>query len=134
MKVLLDEQIDFRMKATLRGFSVQTLHDVGWIGLKNGALREMLNANGFDLFITADKNLPFQQNFSKINFTLVLLDLPTLLWQHQQLFVPSITSLLKNPPSPLPIVVHIGLQGLSKGRKINALKKLLPPSDILFIT
>jgi hypothetical protein len=133
MKVLLDEQIDIRMKAALRGFPVQTLHDVGWIGLKNGALREMLNVNKFGFFITADKNLPFQQNFSKINFTLVLLDLPTLLWPHQQLFVPPITSLLKNPPAPQPKIIHIGVQGLSKGKKINALKKLLPSPDILFI-
>jgi hypothetical protein len=132
MKVLLDEQMDLRMKSALKGFPVQTLHDVGWIGLKNGALRERLNANNFDIFITADKNLPFQQNFSKINFTLVLLDLPTLLWQHQQLFVSPIASLLQKPPSPLPKVIHLSVQGVSKGKKIKALKKLA--SDILFIT
>lgn len=133
MKVLLDEQIDFRLKKLLAEFRLQTLHDTGWIGLKNGELREKPNEHGFDFFITADKNLPFQQNFSKIRFTLLLLDLPTLIWQHQELFAPSIAALLKHPPTPLPKIIHISIPGLSKGKKINSLKKLLPGQDILFI-
>ena len=70
MKLLLDEQLDVSIKPQLFGIEVFTVRDMGWLGLKNGELREKLNENDFQFFLTADKNLPFQQNFEKINFYL----------------------------------------------------------------
>ena len=70
MKLLLDEQLDVSIKPQLLGIEVFTVRDMGWLGLKNGELREKLNENDFQFFLTADKNLPFQQNFEKINFYL----------------------------------------------------------------
>lgn len=62
MKLLLDEQIDVRLKSALAELDVYTLMDMGWQGLKNGVLSEKINEGAFAFFITADKNLPFQQN------------------------------------------------------------------------
>ncbi len=88
MKVLLDEQVDVRMKSLLNDFEVYTLHDFDWLGLKNGALATQLHANDFQFLVTADKNIPFQQNLARIKFTLVLLDMPSLLWKNQLQFSP----------------------------------------------
>ncbi len=133
MNILLDEQIDVRMKAALSYFSVCTVQDKGWLGVKNGVLRERLNQEQFRFFITADKNLPFQQNLTEIEFILILLDTPTLLWQDQQLFVPKLVTLLGTPPEPPVKLVHIIVSGLSKGKKIDSLKKLLPAEELLFL-
>lgn len=133
MKLLLDEQIDVRMKPLLREFKVYTLHDFDWLGLQNGALREQVNQNGFDALVSADKNMPFQQNLSKVNFALVLLDTPSLLFANQIQFVPKLTEFFRNPPSPLPKIVHISVDGLSIGSKKSALIKLVGAEHILFV-
>ena len=78
MKLLLDEQLDINIKSQLKGIDVFSVRDMGWLGLKNGELRDKLNENNFQLFLTADKNLPFQQNFDKINFTILLFDTPAM--------------------------------------------------------
>lgn len=133
MRILLDEQIDVRLKTELSEFPVFTVQDKGWIGLKNGALRERLNQEGFDFFVTADKNLPFQQNLDSILFTIILLDAPTLVWIHQRQFIPKLTALLTHPPEPPRKLVHIAVEGLSKGRKTGPLRKLLPMDQLLFV-
>jgi hypothetical protein len=83
--------------------------------------------------ITADKNLPFQQNFQKINFSIVLIDTPTMKWAHQSLFVPKIQNLLEKLPKPLPKLICISIKGVSLDRKIKGLKTLLPIEQILFL-
>ncbi len=45
----------------------------GWDRLANGALLDAAEAEGFDLFITADKNLRYQQNLSRRKIAIVLL-------------------------------------------------------------
>ncbi|GAA4394745.1 hypothetical protein GCM10023187_00890 [Nibrella viscosa] len=59
MKLLLDEQIDVRLKTALSGLDVYTPVDLGWQGLKNGVLGRKLTEYEFAFFVTADKNLPF---------------------------------------------------------------------------
>ena len=133
MLILLDEQIDVRMKQALSDFSVFTVQDMGWLGMKNGLLREQLNQKGFHFFITADKNLPFQQNLSSITFGIILINTPTLLWAHQQQFVPALINLLSQPIEVFPKVTHISVEGLSKGKKVTALTTLLPEEELVSI-
>ena len=133
MKLLLDEQLDINIKSRLSGIEVFTLRDMGWLGLKNGELCEKLNEQDFQFFVTADKNLPFQQNFEKINFTIVLFDTPAMRWRYQKLFVAPIQSFLDNLPNPVPKLIHISITGVSLGKKQDKLKTRLPESQILFI-
>lgn len=130
MKILLDEQIHADVKKSLKTtHSIFMIDEMGWKGLQNGELREKLNENDFIFIITADKNLPFQQNFRKMNFTVILIDTPSLSRSNQLLFVPKIQNLLQNPPQPLPKLIHISM----RGKKIEGLKKLLPSEQILFL-
>ena len=85
------------------------------------------------MFLTADKNLPFQQNFDKINFTILLFDTPAMRWRYQQLFIAPIQTFLDNMPHPLPNLVHFSITEVSKGQKKEALKTRLPNNQILFL-
>ena len=72
MRVLLDECIDRKFAQELTGYEVKTVPQMGWAGTKNGKLLA-LTANNFDVFITVDRNLPFQQNLQQFDVAIVVL-------------------------------------------------------------
>ncbi len=66
MKVLLDEQLPKPLKRTLGNeHRVFMVRDVGWTGIKNGRLLKLMTENGFDVLVTNDKGLRYQQNFAQ---------------------------------------------------------------------
>jgi len=72
VKLLLDECIDWRLSRDLAAHEVKTVPQMGWSGIKNGELL-MLAENEFDVFITVDRNLSFQQNLPKFNIAVLVL-------------------------------------------------------------
>src|SRR5437868_7046607 len=64
MKILLDENLDHRLKIQIPNSF--TVFEMGWSSLKNGELLKQLAAEKFSCFVTADLNLPYQQNEKKI--------------------------------------------------------------------
>lgn len=63
MKILLDECVPWPMRKVLVAHECQTPQKAGWGGLKNGELLQ--RAEGlFDLFITSDQNIRYQQNLA----------------------------------------------------------------------
>ena len=63
----------------LTKLSITNVEDMGWRGIKNGALLDLM-AEQFQVLITADKNLPFQQNLKKRQVSAIILpanDVPT---------------------------------------------------------
>ncbi|MGS0024042.1 hypothetical protein ACUOGS_24385, partial [Escherichia coli] len=52
---------------------VFTVADMGWTGIKNGQLLQLMINNKFDAFLTFDKNLQYQQNFLKYPITVFVL-------------------------------------------------------------
>jgi hypothetical protein len=74
MKILLDENIPAKIVADFgKEFEVKTVRDMDWLGKKNGELLGLMVFNGFDFFITVDKNLKHQQNLDKFDITFFLL-------------------------------------------------------------
>lgn len=61
MRILLDESVPSRLGALLAGHAVTTVQRQGWTSVKNGKLLA-LAANQFDVLITADKGMEYQQN------------------------------------------------------------------------
>ena len=61
MKVLIDECVDWRLSRDIIGHDVKTARQMGWSTVRNGELLA-LAANQFDIFLTVDRNLSFQQN------------------------------------------------------------------------
>jgi hypothetical protein len=72
MKVLLDECIDRKLARELVGYDVKTVPQMGWAGVKNGQLLSFAEAE-FDIFITVDRNLSFQQNLPQFNIGIIVL-------------------------------------------------------------
>jgi len=63
MKVLLDECVPWPMHKFLTGHECSTAQQQGWGGIKNGDLLRLAESQ-FDLFITSDQNIRYQQNLS----------------------------------------------------------------------
>ena len=63
MKLLLDECVDWRFSRELTGHDVKTARQMGWTAIQNGELLA-LASQSFDVFITVDRNLAFQQNLT----------------------------------------------------------------------
>jgi len=74
MKILLDECINKRLKNHLTDFQVYTITELGWSGIKNGKLMTLCVENNFDILLTIDKNLRFQQNLDKYFLTIAILN------------------------------------------------------------
>lgn len=73
MKVLLDENLSPRFRAELTEHEVVTVRYAGWAGLTNGDLLRTAEEAGFDLFLTGDKNLSYQQNLQGRRLAIVVL-------------------------------------------------------------
>jgi hypothetical protein len=89
MKILLDECVTKRLKPYLSEFEVFTVSQMKWNGIKNGKLMALCIDNNFDLLLTIDKGLMFQQNLNKYNLTIVALDSLTSKIEELILFIPS---------------------------------------------
>ncbi|HEV2763401.1 MAG TPA: DUF5615 family PIN-like protein [Pyrinomonadaceae bacterium] len=72
MRLLLDECVDRRLAGDLHGHDVNTVPQMGWAGVKNGELLKLAEKE-FDVFITVDRNLSFQQNLSGFGLAILVL-------------------------------------------------------------
>lgn len=72
MRVLLDEMLPVDVAQLLPGHGVTTVKAAGFTGLKNGELLRRAAAAGYAVLITADRNLPEQQNIGASRLAVVL--------------------------------------------------------------
>jgi hypothetical protein len=72
MKIIIDECVPNLVKRELLEHEIVSVQDMGWAGVKNGQLLKLVDSK-FDVFITSDKNLRYQQNLSGMNLAIVLL-------------------------------------------------------------
>jgi predicted nuclease of predicted toxin-antitoxin system len=72
VKILLDECIDRRFAKEFTDHEVKTVPQMNWASIKNGELMELAETE-FDVFITVDRNLSFQQNLPKFNLAVLVL-------------------------------------------------------------
>jgi len=74
--LFLDECVDRRLAKHIAGHDVRTARDMGWTTIKNGELLRLV-AGQFDVFVTVDRNLSFQQNLSAQPFAVAVLAAPS---------------------------------------------------------
>jgi predicted nuclease of predicted toxin-antitoxin system len=72
MKVLLDECVPRKLRRELSEHEVFTVTERGWSGIKNGKLLALAEVE-FDIFLTVDQNLKYQQNLKAFNIAVLLL-------------------------------------------------------------
>src|SRR5918911_1111494 len=72
MRVLLDECVTRYLKRDLIGHEVFTVEEAGFKGLKNGRLLQAMSGH-FEVLVTVDQNLQYQQNLSTFALAVVVL-------------------------------------------------------------
>ena len=99
MLILLDHSTPAPLAPHLTGHTVIKAKDRGWDKLSNGDLLAEAERAGFDLLLTADNNMRYQQNLTGRKIALVVLSTPQ--WPRVQLHVEKITAVLNsvNPGS-----------------------------------
>src|SRR3954469_4850788 len=106
MKILLDECVDRRFAKEPPGHFVKTVPQMGWATIKNGELL-VLAEKEFDVFITVDRNLSFQQNLPKFDIAVLVLHATSNRLADLKPLVPEILSTL--PTLTKGKAVHIGI-------------------------
>ena len=76
MRVLIDECLPRRLAAALSGVDAVTVPEAGWAGQSNGALLD-LAAREFDVLITMDRGMEFQQDLGGRDLCVVVLVAPS---------------------------------------------------------
>ncbi|MBS1622344.1 MAG: DUF5615 family PIN-like protein [Bacteroidetes bacterium] len=92
MKILLDECVTKRLKKHLEGLEVYTVRELELSGTKNGELMAYCVDNNFDILLTIDKNLMYQQSFEKYPVTIAVLNCFTSKLEELVTFLPSFKS------------------------------------------
>ncbi len=72
MKILLDEGLPQRLRHSFPGHEVATVRWIGWGSYKNGKLLDLAE-KAFDVFLTGDQNLPYQQNLRRRKIAVIVL-------------------------------------------------------------
>jgi hypothetical protein len=74
MKILLDERLPRKLRNSFGApHEVWNVRDKGWLGRKNGVLLKSLIEDGFEVFITSDRNLQYEQNIVRLSNTIFVL-------------------------------------------------------------
>jgi hypothetical protein len=75
MKILFDQATPVPIRPYLKGHLVRTAAEQGWSTLRNGDLLTAAEAAGFEVFLTTDRNLGYQQNLTLRKIAIVVLSL-----------------------------------------------------------
>ena len=97
MRILLDEDLPRRLAALLVGHEVSTDQRSAWSGIKNGKLHALADAK-FDVFLTMDGNIEFQQNFATLPIAALVVEAASNRSEHLVPLVPDILQTLNHLP------------------------------------
>ena len=95
MRILLDECLPRRLKWQFPGHDVTTVPEAGWAGRKNGDLLQLMTGL-FDIFITIDRGIAFQQQLADRPFAVLLLQARSNRLADLLPLVPALTEALKS--------------------------------------
>lgn len=98
MRILLDENVPRPLKRLLRSHSVSTVQEMGWAGLENGDLARVAVPAGFEVLLTADRNLAYQQNVAELGLALVVVTIGGIRLEDIEPTIPAILDVLASHP------------------------------------
>ncbi|WP_299289167.1 DUF5615 family PIN-like protein [uncultured Mucilaginibacter sp.] len=109
MRLLLDENLPKLLKFDFSDHEIFTVREMQWNGIKNGELLKLMVANSFDALLTFDKNLRYQQNFSKYTLTVFVLTAPINQYAALTKLTPKIKQFLNRGNLPVgPVIISAG--------------------------
>jgi len=95
MRILLDESLPRDLAPLLAGHEAVTVQAAGWSGVQNGHLLA-LAATQFDVFLSADRNIEFQQNLKTLPIAIIVLRARNNRIQALALLLPELLQLLNH--------------------------------------
>ena len=93
MRILLDENLNWRLERFLSGQEVKSVPRIGWAGLKNGKLLARAEQK-FDVLVTMDGSMASQQNLARLRLGIVALRAPSNRLQDTSPLMPKVLALL----------------------------------------
>jgi hypothetical protein len=107
MRVLLDECVPKQLGRHLPGHKTRTAAQMAWSGLKNGRLINAMVGDGFEVMLTVDRGIPFQQNIKSLPIGIIVMAAPSNDIDDLTLLVPEMmTALASILPGQIVIVVN----------------------------
>jgi hypothetical protein len=103
VRILLDEQLPRQLAKELVGHEARTVQQQGWAGLGNGELLRRAEEAGFEVFLTGDQSLQFQQNLVRSSLRVIVLVAPSNALED---LLPLVPSILRSIPDARPGQVH----------------------------
>lgn len=95
MRVLLDESLPRQLSRHLTGHEVFTVHSQGWSGSTNGELLRLAANQGYDVFLTADQGIEFQQNLRNYGLGVVVVRARSNRMEHLLPLVPDVLAAIE---------------------------------------
>lgn len=94
MRVLFDQGTPLPLRNHLHGHHIASAHELGWGNLQNGELLQQAEAQGFEVLITTDQNLRYQQNLAVRKIGIVVLGATS--WPRIQRVIPQIAAAIRD--------------------------------------
>jgi hypothetical protein len=107
MRILLDECIPRKLKKLLAPHPCASVAEAGWTGWKNGELLAAAESSGFQVFLTIDRGIEYQQNLSIRRISVVLIRAKSNRLSDLQPHVPEILRVLDSIQASQ--IVNVGL-------------------------
>lgn len=98
MRILIDECLDWRLCRSITGHDCVSVQVMGWGGLANGTLLKRAEQE-FDVFLTGDRNLTFQQEIDRFDLAIVVLHAASTQLRDTQPLMPKMLALLPTTQS-----------------------------------
>ena len=96
MRVLLDENLPRKLKRHFdEGIEAVTVRDYGWTGMQNGELLSVAQVE-FDIFVTTDKGIPYEQNLSLFSIAIVILEARSNRFEDLSVLLPQLNEVVKS--------------------------------------
>ena len=105
MRVLFDQGTPVPLRQALWGHCVSTAYELGWATLKNGELLRFAEERGFEVLVTTDTNLRYQQNLAARRIAVVVLS--TTSWPRIRLVAEHVASAINSASASSYIEVSI---------------------------
>src|SRR5437868_6601367 len=94
MRILIDECLNWRISRALTGHFAVSAQKMGWAGIQNGKLLALAVENKFEVFLTADRNLAFQQNILEYAVAVVVFEAKNVQLHHTLPLIPKVLAML----------------------------------------
>jgi predicted nuclease of predicted toxin-antitoxin system len=105
MRILFDQGTPVPLRRALTSHHVETAYERGWARLKNGDLLDCAESNGFDVLVTTDSNMKYQQQLAGRRIAIVVLT--TTDWRRIQINLDEVVQAIDAASSPSYVEVTI---------------------------